>query len=574
MPISLLSALKKIWFNREVVSADLADRVFSHYQSVFPWLQDSMLQTLKHKDCPFDEADGVRLIKFIKSMGQSNRTVSLLTTARNVIGKTDSMIEVVRCSQLPETEIKIGITTGATSSVGKKVTVNLLKYYQYTISSAPPSVNKPELLLNLIKDSPPITTSVMSLISYMQSHEEIEARLELFKFLAANPGSDVINLACASSGRGSVGWFDKEQNWNPITQKWYGTGLFTGVISGVSYQVVWDSVSNAKLVLGSVTQFDKIKKDLKPLLKHLGIVSNRLSSNNFLDLNSNRIISANLGECIPVYEKNVVADSSITSGYRIEVNDKCEILLVTDSKNNQIYRGRDKGTARVINLMKVKPRGDTIVKSPDDSEKLSIEYLKDVPGYTYYWINSKSYPIIPALKFVENIAELNRSWAENTLRLRLEMQNIRPAAFLRQTQIEDDDVESVASNDLSGYEEEEIGQFDFDPDEFMESLETNEVIQELEKMEPEDNDGLFSLLEEDQLLIEDFAETRKNADLNQPERKNQFWDGFIDKLKATTGLELISQIMSNSETYKDIEIESLNRYSKALYAIMRGQFLY
>jgi hypothetical protein len=60
---------------------------------------------------------------------------------------------------------------------------------------------------------------------------------------------------------------------------------------------------------------------------------------------------------------------------------------------------------------------------------------------------------------------------------------------------------------------------------------------------------------EDQMLIEEFAEFKNNADKLQPERRNAFWDKFIEKLKQTSGVEIMSQILSNSTTYQDTKTD-------------------
>jgi hypothetical protein len=566
MPISLMTAVKKVWFNVDSASEDLANRVFDHYRSVFTWLRPTMKQTLESEDCPFDSDDGVRLLKFIRSMAQTNRTVQIITTARNTVGKTDSLLEVIKCSQVPETEVKLGAEGGPLSSVGKRVTVNLLKYYQHNLSCAPGKGSRQSLMLNLLKSTPANSHDVRSLIEYMQRHDEIEARLELFKFLSVNPDVDFINLASASSSRGSVGWFERPQKLDPVTKKWSGYGLFTGVISGVPYQVSWTNKSSARILIGSVKQFDKIRKDLKPVLKSLEISPSSEVSASYLDVSSFRILSTNNGNCVPVFERIITPNTTNTGTYRIDVNAKIEICLVSNAK--PVYEGQ---ASRDVVLMKVKPRGDTIVRAPSDESKLTRETLSYISDVDYSWLNGKALSLIPALNFIEQNSTEDRSWAENSLRLRLEYHNIRPAAFLRQTQTLDDDVISVDSQDLGEDEKSEIGFFDFDLTNTMNEDNLDEEFFEMLNVDSDNYDMLFDMVYEDQMLIEEFAEFKNNADKLQPERRNAFWDKFIEKLKQTSGVEIMSQILSNSTTYQDIEIEALNRYSKALYAIMRGK---
>jgi hypothetical protein len=265
----------------------------------------------------------------------------------------------------------------------------------------------------------------------------------------------------------------------------------------------------------------------------------------------------------------VTPNTVIATTYRIEVNDNIEICLVTDSVNKKIDRGNLTNENRFVTLMKVKPRGDTIIKSPDDTEKLSIETLSGISMATYSWINSKPFSLVPALQYLEKAPKEDKDWMQNSLRLRLEQFNIRPISYIVQNPISDDDVQSNASDDLAGFDDEGEGFVEFGYTDDM--LDDIDVYNEMFKGEDEDFDGLYSLIEEDQMLLEEFAESRRKADLQQPERKNKFWDNYIAKLRDTTGEKLISEIMSNSGAYIEIEVEALNRYSAAFYAIMRGK---
>jgi hypothetical protein len=335
--------------------------------------------------------------------------------------------------------------------------------------------------------------------------------------------------------------------------------------------VSWSSISNAKFIIGSTTQFPKIKRDLKSIVKNLDVQPSNERALQYLDLTTYKVISTFNGNCIPVLEKIVTPNTVVATNYRIEVNDNIEICLVSDSVNKKVSMGQVTTENRFVTLMKVKPRGDTIIKSPDDSEKVSIETLDGISMSTFCWMNSKPYSLVPALQYLERAPNEDKDWMQNSLRLRLEQLNIRPISYIVQNPISDDDVASNASDDLGGFDEDGDGFVDFGYTEDM--LDDIDVYNEMFRGEDEDFDGLYSLIEEDQMLLEEFADSRRKADLQQPERKNKFWDNYISKLRDTTGVKLISEIMSNSGAYIEIEVESLNRYSKAFYAIMRGRIV-
>jgi hypothetical protein len=124
--------------------------------------------------------------------------------------------------------------------------------------------------------------------------------------------------------------------------------------------------------------------------------------------------------------------------------------------------------------------------------------------------------------------------------------------------------------DLSGFEEDDKNDFNLQIDD-IEELFKDDFLAELQNEEEMVLDSLFDAELEEDLFEENFQESKEKVGSYEPERKNKFWDDFIEGLSTSTGDKIISQILSTSDAYADIDDMSLNGYSRSLYAIMRGR---
>jgi len=554
MPISLMTALRRIWFGQESSSLNLSTKVFGHYQAVFPWLQNSLDLTLNHPMCPFDKADGVRLIKFVKSLEQRNRNISVITNARVTIGKTDTMLEIVKHSQLPETELILDVKETVLSSTGYIVRSNLLKFYQYNLACAPPSIDRKILLKSLMSKLPDDIHSLEQLTNFMNTHGPDESKLALFKFMERNPDADFINLACSSSRTGSIGWFNRPQKL--IDGEWRGLGEFTGMIDGKPYKICWDKNSNPTLHVNSRTHLERMSRDLKGILKSMEVErshSRTPGASCYFDTRRQVVTDVQSNFGLAVIEAKISSEIIGDSEYEIEVKQSADIVLNLKNSN------------RKIQMMKLKPRGDYIVRAPLDEEKLSFADL-GISEVDYCWVSSKSLPLKKCYELIDSADYDMRAWCAHTLRQRLDHHNLRALSIVKP--MIEEDARSEASDDLSAID------FDFEDllkqyDQVAEELEIDKMNKIHDDFEKFDTSGILSAFEEEDVLVEDFVASSAPISGFNPEKRNKFWDNYIAKMKEISSPMLIQRILSNNPAAWPNE-DDLNRHMGRLHDLMRS----
>jgi hypothetical protein len=274
----------------------------------------------------------------------------------------------------------------------------------------------------------------------------------------------------------------------------------------------------------------------------------------YLDTKRMRVsdVQSNFG--LAVREVKISTEILGDSEYEITVKQSAEICLIM------------KSSGRRIEMMKLKPRGDYMIRAPLDSEKMSYEMM-GLSSSEYCWLSSKPLEFGAAVRFLRNANDLELEWSKNTLKLRLDHHNIRPSSVIISRP--EEDLASEHSEDLSG--------FDFSMDELnaeyseMAELLGVEDMTELNKdADMYDTAGLFSIFTEENVLVEDFAEASRPTVTFVPEKRNKFWDGFISQLKETSGKTQLENVLSNSPVYDQMDDFMMSGPVRLFYRLMRG----
>jgi len=368
-----------------------------------------------------------------------------------------------------------------------------------------------------------------------------------------NPRADFINLACSASNTGSIGWFDKPQKF--IDGEWVGRGEFTGVVDGKPYKIYWDDDSNPVLYIGSRTQIERMTRDLRGVLGSLGVQrSKTMRADCYLDTKRMSISDVQSNYGLAVKESRISAEITGNSEYEIVVKPSADIVLM-------MKKGK-----RRVEMMKMKPRGDYMVRAPTDKDKMSYKSM-GLNEVDYCWISSKPLKLETAYEMLREADSTMLEWCKSTIRQRLDHHGIRATSVIISRPAEE--VLSDYSEDLSG--------FDFGIEQLNE--EYAEMIDELGMEEMDflnqdsskyDTADLISAFTEENVLVEDFIEASRPTINFSPERRNKFWDNYIQKLTDTSSKEILQNILSNSPVYERIDEFDLNGHTRLFYHLMRG----
>jgi hypothetical protein len=167
------------------------------------------------------------------------------------------------------------------------------------------------------------------------------------------------------------------------------------------------------LYIGSRTQIDKIKRDLRGVLRSLGVErSKKMNANCYLDTKRLSVsdVQSNFG--LAVRETKISTEMLGESEYEVIVKPNADIVLIMKSG----YRS--------VEMMKVKPRGDYMVRAPTDKEKMSYESM-GLNSIDYSWLNSKPLELSKAYSLIRTSEGEMAEWCKSTLRQRLDQNGIR-----------------------------------------------------------------------------------------------------------------------------------------------------
>jgi hypothetical protein len=569
-PVTLKKAIMRLWFHMPDSPSETVSRsVLCHYQKTFPWLRDTLNDTL-NSGGQFNQENGPSLLRFIDSLDSSNKTVRVVTMARSGLGRVNSLISIVKDSQRPGQRLILeeGEEDSEPSETMMSRRGNLMQYYQIRISELPSGPHKAHLLERYFSMMDYHESSPEELISRINMTDAYSRELMILSYCYKHPDLNVINTLMKSSKTGCIGWFDKEQKREVVegVEKWVGSGQYTGLVDGFQFKIVWNQNSEATLMTDANTGvIEAHKAALTTVFNALKIKPNNRSSNSrglkerYINISTGDVrTTKTLAQCIPIGCAPGIDFMNFPDNTNYQVR-------FTEHGNIELWLlGR-----RQIRVMKLRCNGN-ISKVPSDRSKLSFEASKraapKLEEWEWRWINGIPLPERDSLHFMEClITEEEIDWARETIENRMKHESlykITPSgvsransAFLPNPDLYfDDELDNHMNQSFEDNEDEREDELSIflNNEEFMtESWVADESSEELVKesvllsIQDQEMDIDLSFLQEDSAMFMEDQLVRSREISRGVKRgaTNPFWDEMLAAMLKYGSNQLLNEIV-------------------------------
>jgi len=513
-PMSLIDCCKRLWFNLDIRGSEAAvEATFDYFRKFYPWLRRNYDETLE--ESPFDSH--VVLYNFLISLTPQSKTIRLTTPSRVKHSGFNTIIDAIVKDQWPRHELLSDEVKGTNTS---NEYLDSMLYSIWLAKNSPPLLDKIYMINKICKSFPDIVTETPDIVS-MMTQGVMRFNTMILQSAVIRP--TMTTQLLQKYNKGVFGGFIRRQEFDELTGKYVGFGIFAGSIDGLKFSMDIEDTYIRTIITEDVNQFILKLHVFRNFINDLGLtLQSSTTQGHFIGLYDSQVTKYSASKA--KIEQAEIIDNYSTKNVIVKCDDFGRIRIMTEE-------------LRPITIMSFVPSIKHIPSNPP----LPVEFNDDILNT---WMHMESIEPIIGLDLLSmnttRNAERSR-WVYVSFMRRLKMRGFQTEVTIDRERIEE-------RNSLPKGEtfNELLDDWGDDLDEVFKLIEVDEDSSESESFDEFNNDIIYDgfSFESDNYATRQPIKMRNETDVFQ---HHKFWDKTIEEMLRFSNWRLIEMMISDED---------------------------